>query len=113
MMKDVMAIDNDLVVEIDGSKVFFEPPGLNEWATIVEMDNKSKMEQAKLLGSKALGVEGLKRKDGTDVTLEDLKEGKYPIPFFFQLKKKWLNAVISASNDEVSAKNESTPVSSS
>jgi hypothetical protein len=100
-----MAIDADLEVAIDTGKIFFEPPGLNEWAIVMEMDSKPIEEQATMLVEKILGVEGLVRKSGEVVTVESLKEKKFSSPFFYLLKRKWIDAVINSARGGAEEKN--------
>lgn len=100
-----MAIDAELKVAIDGGFVYFESPQLNEWARIVEMDSKPVEEQAELLTSRLLRVEGLVKRDGSVVTVETLKNKDYPTSFFFQLKAKWIQSVIDSAKGEASEKN--------
>lgn len=100
-----MAIDSDLVVTIDEGKVYFTSPGLNEWAVILQMDNKPVEEQADILAAKVEKVENLYRKNGELVTVESLKEKNFPVSFFFLLKKRWIEAVIDSAKGDGNGKN--------
>ena len=104
-----MAIDADLVVTFDSGKVLFEAPGLNDWAMILKMDDKPVDEQADILTSKVVAVENIFRKNGDAVTVESLKAKDFPVPFFFTLKKKWIEAVIESSKGEAASGNVPTP----
>jgi hypothetical protein len=99
-----MAIDGDTVVEIDGGKVYFQAPGLNEWAFFTGFEGKNVAEIAEMVVPRVVAVEGLKKKDGSDVTIEDFKNKVFSVPFFNALFSKWVKAV-TASSGEAEGKN--------
>ena len=90
-----MIIDNDLTVNVGDGVAVFEEPTLRDWATLVDMEKKTLEEQADLLLPKLKELKGFKYKDGTDVTVEDLKNKKFSAKFFLQLIMAWTKAVVS------------------
>lgn len=100
-----MAIDSDTVVEIDGGKIYFSAPGLNEWAFFTSFEGKNVAEIADMVIPRIVAVEGLKKKDGSDVTIEHMKNKEFSVPFFNQLFSKWTKAVTAATSGEAEAKN--------
>ena len=100
-----MQIDNDLVVKLGDGEVIFDEPGLNDWTVMLAMDGKALDEQADILVSKIKGVSGLTYRDGSAVTVEDLKAKKVPARFFTQLITAWTRAIVEGIKGEAEAKN--------
>jgi hypothetical protein len=100
-----MAIDSDTVVEIDGGKVYFQAPGLNEWAFFTGFEGKNAAEIADMVLPRVVAVEGLKKEDGSDVTIETLRNKECSLTFFNQLFAKWVKVVTAATAGEAEGKN--------
>lgn len=103
-----MIIDNDLQVRVGDGVATFEEPTLRDWAVMVEMSNKSLEEQADILVPKIKELKGFEYKDGTEVTVEDLRNKKFSAKFFIQLVKAWSNAIVSGLREEADSKNDVT-----
>ncbi|TXH14219.1 MAG: hypothetical protein E6R03_09695 [Hyphomicrobiaceae bacterium] len=99
-----MAINDDVLVEIDGGKVFVDSP-MNLWVKFKDIDKKNVMELAEISIPTIVRVEGLKLKDGSDATVQDFKEMKFSYTFFQEFFVKWAKA-IQGNSSEASAKNE-------
>ncbi len=93
-----MAIDSDIVVKIDGGEVTFEAPGLNDWAFFSSFSEKNVAEIADLVIPKIKAVSGLKKKDGSEVTLENIQAKDFSLPFFNKLVALWVRTIHAASN---------------
>lgn len=89
-----MIIDSDLVVKVGDGIAIFEEPTLRDWAILVDMEKKTLEEQAELLLPKLKEIKGFQYKDGTSVTVDDLKNKKFSAKFFLQLITAWTKAVI-------------------
>jgi hypothetical protein len=92
--KWIMIIDSDLVVQVGDGTATFEEPSLRDWAVLVDMEKKTLDQQADLLLPKLKGVQGFYYKDGTPVTVEDVKNKKFSAKFFLQLITAWTRAVV-------------------
>lgn len=101
-----MQIENDLVVKLgaDG-EVVFEEPGLNDWAIMLAMDKKPLEEQADILLAKLKDVRGLTYKDGSAVTIKDLRAKKFSARFFVLLLNGWTKGIIDSVKSEAEEKN--------
>lgn len=100
-----MIIDSDLTVAIGDGVAVFEEPTLRDWAIMVEMSNKSLEEQADIILPKLKDLRGFEYKDGTQVTIDDLRNKKFSAKFFLMLIKAWSQAIVSGLRDEAEAKN--------
>lgn len=89
-----MIIDSDLVVKVGDGIAVFEEPTLRDWAILVDMDKKTLEQQADLLIPKLKEVSGFQYKDGTPVTVEDVRNKKFSAKFFLQLMTAWTRAVV-------------------
>jgi hypothetical protein len=89
-----MIIDNDLTVEIGDGTAIFDEPTLRDWAVMVDMNGKSLEEQADILLPKLKELRGFQYRDGTPVTVEDLRNKKFSAKFLLQLIQAWVKAVI-------------------
>jgi len=90
----IMIIDSDLVVKVGDGIAVFEEPTLRDWAILVDMDKKTLEQQADLLIPKLKEVSGFHYKDGTSVTVEDVRNKKFSAKFFLQLMTAWTRAVV-------------------
>jgi hypothetical protein len=90
----IMIIDSDLVVKVGDGIAVFEEPTLRDWAILVDMDKKTLEQQADLLIPKLKEVSGFQYKDGTPVTVEDVRNKKFSAKFFLQLMTAWTRAVV-------------------
>jgi hypothetical protein len=90
----IMIIDSDLVVKVGDGIAVFEEPTLRDWAILVDMDKKTLEQQADLLIPKLKEVSGFQYKDGTPVTVEDVRDKKFSAKFFLQLMTAWTRAVV-------------------
>lgn len=100
-----MIIDSDLEVAIGDGVAVFEEPTLRDWAVMVEMSNKTLEEQADIILPKLKGLRGFEYKDGTEVTIDDLRNKKFSAKFFLMLIKAWSAAIVSGLRDEADSKN--------
>jgi hypothetical protein len=100
-----MIIDSDLTVAIGDGVAVFEEPTLRDWAVMVEMSNKSLEEQADILLPKLKDLRGFEYKDGSQVSVEDLRNKKFSAKFFLMLIKAWSQAIVSGLRDEAESKN--------
>lgn len=89
-----MIIDSDLVVKVGDGVAVFEEPTLRDWAILVDMEKKSLDQQADLLVPKLKELRGFEYRDGTPVTVEDIRNKKFSAKFFLQLMQAWTKAVI-------------------
>lgn len=103
-----MIIDSDLVVKIDDGVAVFDEPTLRDWAVLVDMNNKSIEEQADILLPKLKEISGFQYRDGSYVTLEDIKNRKFSAKFFLQLVQGWTKAIVSGIRGEAEGKNDET-----
>lgn len=101
-----MIIDSDLVVKIGDGVAVFEEPTLRDWAIMVEMSGKTLEEQADILLPKLKELKGFEYRDGSEVTLADLKDKKFSAKFFLQLVRAWSSAIVDGLRDEANEKNE-------
>jgi hypothetical protein len=92
--KWIMIIDSDLVVKVGDGIAVFEEPTLRDWAILVDMEKKTLEQQADLLIPKLKELRGFQYKDGTDVSVEDIKNKKFSAKFFLQLMTAWSRAVV-------------------
>jgi hypothetical protein len=103
-----MIIDNDLTVVIGDGVATFEEPTLRDWAVMVDMSGKTLDEQADILLPKLKDVKGFEYKDGSPVTIEDLKNKKFSAKFFLQLVVAWSKAIAEGLRGEAEQKKEVT-----
>ncbi len=103
-----MIIDSDLTVKVGDGVAVFDEPTLRDWAIMIEMSNKSLEEQADILLPKLKELRGFEYKDGTAVTVEDLKNKKFSAKFFFQLVQGWSKAIVEGLKGEADSKNDVT-----
>lgn len=103
-----MIIDNDLTVKIGDGVATFEEPTLRDWAILVDMNGKSLEEQADLLLPKLKELKGFQYRDGSDVTVEDLKGKKFSAKFFLQLVTAWTKAIVEGLKGESEEKKDVT-----
>lgn len=101
-------IEQDVVVKWKTGEVVFEEPGLNDWATLTELSNKSLDEQADMLIPKIKSVSGLEYASGEPVSLESLKAKKFSARFFVHLVKGWSDAILKSFQSETAEGNEQT-----
>lgn len=101
-----MIIDNDLEVEIGDGVAVFDEPSLRDWAVMEAMSGKSLEEQADIILPKLKEVRGFQYKDGSDVTIEDLRNKKFSAKFFLTLIRAWTNAIVSSIKVEGEEKKE-------
>ena len=101
-----MIIDCDLVVKVGDGTATFEEPTLRDWAVLVDMEKKTLEQQAELLLPKLKELQGFSYKDGTLVTVEDLKGKKFSAKFFLQLLTAWTRAVVDGIRGESEEKKE-------
>lgn len=101
-----MIIDNDLEVEIGDGVAVFDEPSLRDWAVMEAMSGKSLEEQADIILPKLKEVRGFQYKDGTNVTIEDLRNKKFSAKFFLTLIRAWTNAIVSSIRVEGEEKKE-------
>jgi hypothetical protein len=90
----IMIIDSDLVVKVGDGIAVFEEPTLRDWAVLVDMDKKTLEQQADLLIPKLKEVQGFSYKDGSPVTVDDIRNKKFSAKFFLQLITAWSRAVV-------------------
>jgi hypothetical protein len=100
-----MIIDSDLEVAIGDGVAVFEEPTLRDWAVMVEMSNKTLEEQADIILPKLKALRGFEYKDGSEVTIDDLRNKKFSAKFFLMLIKAWSAAIVSGLRDEADSKN--------
>jgi hypothetical protein len=103
-----MIIDNDLTVKVGDGVVVFDEPTLRDWAVLVDMTNKSMEEQADVLLPKVKEVRGFQYKDGSDVSIDDLRNKKFSAKFFLQLVQAWAKAITDGLREDAEAKNVET-----
>ena len=103
-----MIIDNDLTVKVGDGVAIFEEPTLRDWAVLVDMNNKTIEEQADILLPKLKELRGFEYRDGSQVTVEDLKNHKFSAKFFLQLVQAWTKAIVAGIKGEAEEKNDAT-----
>jgi len=103
-----MKIDNDLVVKIGDAEAIFDEPTLRDWAVMIELGDKTLEQQADILLPKLREIRGFEFKDGTEVTVEDLREKKFSAKFFMMLLKAWSKAIVEGLKDDAEGKNVQT-----
>lgn len=103
-----MIIDSDLVVKVGDGVAIFEEPTLRDWAVMVDMNGKSLEEQSDILLPKLKEIQGFQYKDGTPVTVEDLKSKKFSAKFFLQLIQAWTKAIVEGLRGESEEKKDVT-----
>ena len=103
-----MIIDSDLVVKVGDGVAIFEEPTLRDWAIMVDMGGKSLEEQSDILLPKLKEIQGFQYKDGTPVTVEDLKSKKFSAKFFLQLIQAWTKAIVEGLRGESEEKKDVT-----
>jgi TATA-binding protein-associated factor Taf7 len=103
-----MIIDNDLVVKIGDGVAVFDEPTLRDWAILVDMEKKTVEQQADVLIPKLKEISGFQYRDGSSVTVEDMKNKKFSAKFFLQLVQGWTKAVVDSLQNESEAKNVET-----
>lgn len=103
-----MKIENDLVVKIGDGEAIFDEPTLRDWAIMVELGDKTLEQQADILLPKLREIRGFEFKDGTEVTVEDLKDKKFSAKFFMMLLKGWSKAIVDGLKDDAEGKNVQT-----
>jgi hypothetical protein len=103
-----MIIDSDLVVKVGDGIAIFEEPTLRDWAVMVDMNGKSLEEQSDILLPKLKEIQGFQYKDGTPVTVEDLKSKKFSAKFFLQLIQAWTEAIVEGLRGESEEKKDVT-----
>jgi hypothetical protein len=89
-----MIIESDLVVNLGDGTAVFEEPTLRDWAILVDMEKKSLEQQIDLIVPKLKEIRGFEYRDGTPVTIEDIKNKKFSAKFFVQLLGAWTRAVV-------------------
>ena len=100
-----MIIDTDLVVTIGDGTITFDEPTLRDWAIIVDMSGKTLEEQADVIIPKIKEIHGLEYKDGSPVTIDSLKAGKFSAKFFMKLIQAWSRAIVDGIKGEAESKN--------
>lgn len=103
-----MIIDSDLVVKVGDGIAIFEEPTLRDWAIMVDMSGKTLEEQSDILLPKLKEIQGFQYKDGTPVTVEDLKSKKFSAKFFLQLIQAWTKAIVEGLRGESEEKKDVT-----
>lgn len=103
-----MIIDNDLVVRISDGIIVFEEPTLRDWAVMVDMSGKSLEEQADVIVPKIKEISGFQYKDGSVVTLEDLRNKKFSAKFLLQVIQAWSKTIVGELRGEAEQKNDVT-----
>lgn len=106
--ENAMIIDSDLTVKVGDGVAVFDEPTLRDWAIMIEMSGKTLEEQADILLPKLKELKGFEYKDGTAVTVDDLKNKKFSAKFFFQLVQAWSKAIVEGLRGEVDSKNDVT-----
>lgn len=106
--ENAMIIDSDLTVKVGDGVAVFDEPTLRDWAIMIEMSGKTLEEQADILLPKLKELKGFEYKDGTAVTVEDLKNKKFSAKFFFQLVQAWSKAIVEGLKGESDSKNDVT-----
>lgn len=106
-----MIIDSDLVVKVGDGIAIFEEPTLRDWAVLVDMEKKTLEQQADLLIPKLKEVQGFSYKDGSPVTVEDIRNKKFSAKFFLQLITAWTRAVVEGIRGDSDEKKEQPIVS--
>jgi hypothetical protein len=82
------------VQNVGDGVAIFEEPTLRDWAILVDMEKKTLEQQAELLIPKLKELRGFQYKDGTDVTVEDIRNRKFSAKFFLQLMTAWTRAIV-------------------
>jgi len=108
LRESAMIIDSDLTVKVGDGVAVFDEPTLRDWAIMIEMSGKTLEEQADILLPKLKELRGFEYKDGTAVTVEDLKNKKFSAKFFFQLIQAWSKAIVEGLKGEAESKNDVT-----
>lgn len=101
-----MIIDNDLEVGIGDGVAVFDEPSLRDWAIMESMSGKTLEEQADIILPKLKELRGFSYKDGSEVTVEDLKNKKFSAKFFLTLIRAWTEAIVSSIRVEGEEKKE-------
>jgi hypothetical protein len=90
-----MILDNLLTVTIEDAVFVFEEPNLRDWAVIIDINAKRDLsEQVKLVSQKLVSVENLSFKNGTPITVDDIKAGNIPVKLGMFFVNKWSEAVV-------------------
>lgn len=103
-----MIIDSDLVVKVGDGIAIFEEPSLRDWATMLQMGEKTLDEQVDILIPKIKEVHGFEYKDGSKATLEDIRNKKFSAKFFLQLIRAWTKAIVEGLQGEAEGKKDET-----
>lgn len=103
-----MIIESDLTVKIGDGVAVFDEPTLRDWAVMIDMSGKTLEEQADILLPKLKELRGFEYKDGSPVTVEDMKNKKFSAKFFFQLVQGWSRAIVEGLRGEAEQKNDVT-----
>jgi hypothetical protein len=74
-------IDQDVTVNIGEGSVVIEQPGYNERVFLKALAEKSEDDQVEWAINKVVAVNNLVRKDGSPITVEDLKARKFSYAF--------------------------------
>ena len=108
LRESAMIIDSDLTVKVGDGVAVFDEPTLRDWAIMIEMSGKTLDEQADILLPKLKELKGFEYRDGTAVTVDDLKNKKFSAKFFFQLVQAWSKAIVEGLRGEADSKNDVT-----
>ena len=108
LRESAMIIDSDLTVKVGDGVAVFDEPTLRDWAIMIEMSGKTLEEQADILLPKLKELKGFEYKDGTAVTVDDLKNKKFSAKFFFQLVQAWSKAIVEGLKGDSDSKNDVT-----
>jgi len=103
-----MIIDADLEVRVGDGLVVFEEPTLRDWAILSDMAGKTMEEQADIIIPKIKEIKNLQYRDGTDVTVDDLRLKKFSAKFFLNLIRAWSQAIVAGFKTEAEEKNAET-----
>lgn len=101
-----MIIENDLIVHLGDGVAIFEEPTLRDWAILVEMEKKTLEQQIDMIVPKIKEIRGFEYRDGTPVTIEDIKNKKFSAKFFVQLLGAWTKAVVQGITGDIEEKKE-------
>lgn len=108
LRESAMIIDSDLTVKVGDGVAVFDEPTLRDWAIMIEMSGKTLDEQADILLPKLKELKGFEYRDGTAVTVDDLKNKKFSAKFFFQLVQAWSKAIVEGLKGDSDSKNDVT-----
>lgn len=89
-----MALDDSVIVKIDGGEINMGSPALNDWVMFERMEKESIDKQAELLFSKVIHISNVRLKNGEEITLENVKQKEVPVVFFFLLKNLWIKELV-------------------